>query len=47
MAAYDKQPQLAYNGCEWHGDCFTCPFPDCKASASIWQKKKDIDKKEK
>ena len=21
------------NGCHYHGDCFTCPFPDCIADS--------------
>jgi hypothetical protein len=38
-AAYDKEPHLAYNGCGWHDDCFTCPFPDCKANTNMGMKK--------
>lgn len=36
---YDKAPHLAYNGCGWHNDCFTCPFPDCKANSDMSRKK--------
>ena len=36
---YDKDPHLMYNGCGWHDDCFTCPFPDCMANSNMWQKK--------
>ena len=36
---YDKEPHLAYNGCGWHSDCFTCPFSDCKANSDMSRKK--------
>lgn len=41
-AEYKRTGKPMNNGCRYHEDCFSCPFPDCVAAMNLHKKGRPV-----